>query len=70
MHIVRLNISVMKNRTHGAQENRQGQRARRLVRLNRRITKLSSELETLQFMQDRLERELESGKAGDYDKRI
>ena len=37
--------------------------ARKLMRLNRRITKLSSELETLQFMQDRLERELESEKA-------
>lgn len=30
------------------------------MRLNRRITRLSSELETLQFMQDRLERQLDA----------
>jgi hypothetical protein len=33
--------------------------AKKLAVLNRRIVRLSSELETLQFMQDRLERELE-----------
>lgn len=33
-------------------------KARQLVRLNSKITRLSSELETLQFLQDRLEREL------------
>ena len=35
-----------------------GGKVRQLVRLNSRITRLSSELETLQFLQDRLEREL------------
>lgn len=35
-------------------------RVKRLLRLGRRITRLLSELETLNFMQDRLERELES----------
>lgn len=41
-------------------------KVKRLARINRRITRLSSELETLQFMQDRLERELEPvrGNAG------
>lgn len=34
---------------------------KRLAVLNRRIVRLSSELETLQYMQDRLERELEPG---------
>jgi len=35
-------------------------RLRRLRRLGRRITRLTSELETLNFIQDRLERELEA----------
>lgn len=39
----------------------QDPKAKKLARLNRRITRLSSELETLAFMQGRLERELESG---------
>lgn len=34
-------------------------RARKLANINRKIMQLSSELETLQYMQDRLERELE-----------
>lgn len=34
--------------------------ARKLARLNKKITRLSSELETLHFMQDRLERAIES----------
>ena len=33
---------------------------RRLLSLGRRITRLCSELETLNFIQDRLERELEA----------
>lgn len=36
-------------------------RSKKLAVLNRRIVRLSSELETLQFMQDRLARELEPG---------
>jgi len=35
-------------------------KARKLARLNQKITRLNSELETLHFMQDRLEREIES----------
>jgi len=55
---VKLNITVMKEmRQRGGQAGR-GSKARRLARLNSKITRLSSELETLQFMQDRLEREL------------
>ena len=37
------------------------QKFRRLAVLNRRIVRLSSELETLQYLQDRLERELGPG---------
>jgi septal ring factor EnvC (AmiA/AmiB activator) len=33
---------------------------RKLARINTKISRLSSELETLQFVQDRLERKLES----------
>ena len=36
-------------------------KTRKLAVLNRRIVRLSAELETLQFMQDRLERQLEPG---------
>jgi hypothetical protein len=39
----------------------QAQRTKKLAVLNRRIALLSTELETLQYMQDRLERELEPG---------
>jgi hypothetical protein len=41
-----------------------GRKAAKLARLNRRITRLSAELETLHFMQDRLERELKEIDAG------
>jgi hypothetical protein len=37
--------------------------ARRLARINRRITRLSSELETLQYIQDRLSRDLDGPSA-------
>lgn len=56
--VVKLNMTAMKEmRLKDGQAGRGG-KARRLARLNSRITRLSSELETLQFMQDRLEREL------------
>lgn len=42
---------------------RWSQRAKKLARLNRRITRLSNELEALAFMQDRLEREIESSRS-------
>lgn len=38
---------------------RSKRKIRRLAKLNRRIVRLSSELETLHYMQDRLEREIE-----------
>lgn len=44
-------------------------KVRRLARLNSRITQLGSELETLQFMQDRLERELAPFSSGDKEDR-
>ncbi len=40
------------------QKGGRGSRVRQLARLNSKITRLSSELETLQFLQDRLEREI------------
>lgn len=69
IQIVRLNISAMKDmRQKDGQSGRCG-KVRRLVRLNSKITRLSSELETLQFLQDRLERELapaDRGEARDW----
>lgn len=56
-------------RQKGGQAGRGG-KVRQLVRLNSKITRLSSELETLQFLQDRLERELapsDGGAARDWE---
>jgi septal ring factor EnvC (AmiA/AmiB activator) len=49
----------MKN-SIGAQRPGPRRQARKLARLNTKITRLNSELETLTFMQDRLQREIES----------
>jgi hypothetical protein len=51
-------------RQKGGQDGRGG-KVRRLARLNSRITRLSSELETLQFLQDRLEKELAPSEGGE-----
>jgi hypothetical protein len=42
----------------------QASKSKKLAVLNRRIVRLGSELETLQFMKDHLERELERGGDG------
>lgn len=54
-------MSVMKEMR---QKGGRGSKVRQLVRLNSRITRLSSELETLQFLQDRLEREISPSDGG------
>lgn len=46
------------------QKGERGGKVRQLVRLNSKITRLSSELETLQFLQDRLEMELAPSDGG------
>lgn len=54
----------MKEMRQNGGEAGRGGKVRRLARLNSRITRLSSELETLQFLQDRLERELAPSDGG------
>lgn len=46
------------NGAQNAMQNKGTGKFRKLAVLNRRIVRLSSELETLQYLQDRLEREM------------